>query len=198
MRVDKIIYQGKTKSRIVFEDGFSFTLYNGELKKWDVAEGKDILEERYRKEILPVLVSRAKERLVYSLKSSDKPETELKRKLSECYYPDEAINQAIAWAKEKHYVDDERYIENYIRYRSGGKSRKQIQFNLIQKGLPKDLIQRKLEDFVVDEEAQIEAELKRKHYSSDMDEKEKQKIIASLARKGYSWSTISHILGTVD
>ena len=60
------------------------------------------------------------------------------------------------------------------------------------------MIQRKLEDFVVDEEAQIEAELKRKHYSSDMDEKEKQKIIASLARKGYSWSTISHILGTVD
>lgn len=166
-------------------------LYNGEICRMHMTEGEELADEVYSGQLVPMLTKRAKERLVYILKSADKPENELRRKLREGCYPEEAIEEAVAWAKGKHYIDDERYVENYIRYHSEGKSRKKLLYDLQTKGLDKKLILNMLDEYEVDEDAQIEAELKKKHYSPDMDAKEKQKIIAALTRKGYSWSAIS-------
>ena len=144
------------------------------------------------------LLKKAKERIVRSLQFSDKPETGMRQKLKEDNYPAEVIDAAIEWAKSKKYLDDERFAESFIRLHGDNTSKEHLRLKLIEKGVNPEIIGFKIEDAEIDEAAQIRRMLERKHYSSDMDEKEKQKIIASLARKGYSWSTISHILGTVD
>ena len=108
MKVDKIIPNGKTRSKVLFDEGLVLMLYNSELHKFNIREDSDVSEETYRKVILPMLAKRAKERLVFILKSSDKPESELRRKLKEGCYPEETIEEAITWAKSKHYVDDAR------------------------------------------------------------------------------------------
>ena len=166
-------------------------LYNGEIKRMHMTEGTELSDEVYECQLVPMLTKRAKERLVYILKSADKPENELRRKLRESCYPEKSIEEAVSWAKGKHYIDDERYVENYIRYHSEGKSRRKLMYDLQAKGLEKKLILSMLEESGVDEDAQIEAELRKKHYTPDMDPKEKQKIIAALTRKGYSWGAIS-------
>ena len=191
MKVDKIIPNGKTRSKVLFDEGLVLMLYNSELHKFNIREDSDVSEETYRKVILPILAKRAKERLVFILKSSDKPESELRRKLKEGCYPEETIEEAITWAKSKHYVDDTRYVETYLRYHAEGKSRKKLMYDLQAKGLDRNLITNMLEEMDVDEDSQIEAELAKRHYTYDMDPKEKQKILAALTRKGYSWSAIA-------
>ena len=191
MKIDKIVPNGKTRSKVLFEEGLVIMLYNGEIKRMHFSEGYELSEEEYHSKILPVLSKRAKERLVYILKSSDKPESEIRRKLKEGCYPDESIENAVSWAKSKHYIDDERYIETYLRYHSEGKSKKKILYDLMAKGLDRGLISEMLDTAEVDEDTQVVEELKKHGYSHDMDPKEKQKIIAALTRKGYSWSVIS-------
>ena len=191
MKIDKIVPNGKTRSKVLFEEGLVIMLYNGEIKRMHFSEGYELSEEEYHSKILPVLSKRAKERLVYILKSSDKPESEIRRKLKEGCYPDESIENAVSWAKSKLYIDDERYIETYLRYHSEGKSKKKIFYDLMAKGLDRVLISEMLDTAEVDEDAQVVEELKKHGYSHDMDPKEKQKIIAALTRKGYSWPVIS-------
>ena len=166
-------------------------LYNSELHKFNIREDSDVSEETYSKIILPMLAKRAKERLVFILKSSDKPEAELRRKLKEDCYPGETIEEVITWAKSKHYVDDARYVETYLRYHAEGKSRRKLMYDLQAKGLDRNLITNMIDGMEVDEDSQIEAELAKRHYTHDMDPKEKQKILAALTRKGYSWNSIA-------
>jgi len=140
----------------------------------------------------------ARAKLVSILERSDRPESELRKKLKEKEYSEEEIDDAISWGKEKHYVDDARYVETYLRYHSQLKSKKKILYDLAQKGLDHDLVISMLEENPVDEDEQIKAELIKRGYHKDMDPKEKQKIYGALARKGYSWSSITNILGRVD
>ena len=191
MKVDKIIPNGKTRSKVLFEEGLALMLYNSELHKFNIREDSDVSEETYSKIILPMLAKRAKERLVFILKSSDKPEAELRRKLKEDCYPGETIEEVITWAKSKHYVDDARYVETYLRYHAEGKSRRKLMYDLQAKGLDRNLITNMIDGMEVDEDSQIEAELAKRHYTHDMDPKEKQKILAALTRKGYSWNSIA-------
>jgi len=191
VKVDKVIGHGKTKSKVIFDDGFTLILYNGELKKWHIEPDAEVSDVLYQNEIIKTLNKRSKERLVNILKVSDKPESKLREKLREGGYPRECIDQAIQWAKSKHYVDDERYVDTYLRYHSDGKSRKMLLYDLMQKGIEKELILRMLDETEVDEGEQIRSELIKRKYSPDMDPKEKQKIIAALARKGYGWAAIN-------
>ena len=64
-------------------------------------------------------------------------------------------------------------------------------YDLQARGLDRNLITNMLDEMEVDEDSQIEGELAKRHYTHDMEPKEKQKILAALTRKGYSWSAIS-------
>ena len=190
MVIDKIIPYGKTRCKIIMDDGQAILLYNGEIIKLHIEEGGEIDEGTYERVILPLLKKRALERVVHILETSDKTEAELRRKLKESFYPPEAIDYAIDYCKKHHYVDDRRYAENYVKYRASGKSRRIIMQELTAKGIDKETVEELLNTAEIDESEQIAAELKKRHYSSDMDDKDKQRIFAVLARKGYSWGQI--------
>ena len=84
--------------------------------------------------------------------------------------------------------------ETYLRYHAEGRSRRKLMYDLQARGLDRNLITYMLDEMEVDEDSQIEAELAKRHYTHNMEPKEKQKILAALTRKGYSWSAIfSHI-----
>ena len=198
MTIEKIIPYGKTRSKVLFDEGLVLMFYNGEIARMRLSEGSEVSDETYNRKMLPVLNKRAKERLVYILKSSDKPEAELRRKLKESFYPEAVIDEAISWAKTKHYVDDKRFVETYLRCHADGKSKKKLFYDLQAKGISKELITLMLEETEINESEQIRAELAKKHFTYDMDEKEKQRIYASLARKGYSWGAIQSAMHLED
>jgi len=186
---------GKTKSKVLTDGDFAFVLYKTEIRKLKLAEGEELPESELDEVIIPLLTKRARERIVYLLKDSDRTEAELVRKLRESCCPEPCTEKAIAWAREKHYVDDERYASCYAEYHSAGKSRRKLLYDLMQKGVAKEIAEKVLEEQPVDEEEQIRRELKKRGFDAEnTNPDERKKITAALARKGYSWELIEHFL----
>ena len=103
---------------------------------------------------------------------------------------------AIDYVNSFHYVDDGRYACKYIEAMSSRKSRRQIEQELYQKGVDKELIQEAFEvTGEVPEEEQIARWMEKRHYDPESaDLKEKQKMYAFLARKGFGSENIQRAL----
>lgn len=127
----------------------------------------------------------------------DRTEAQLREKLLDAQFSPELAEQAVAYVKSYGYLDDERYVRNYIEYRKDQKSRRQLEQELrFKKGVPPELIQKVYEELEPgDEKALIRKLLDKKHYTpGDCDEKQRQKLIASLSRKGFRTGDILSVM----
>ena len=128
---------------------------------------------------------------MYLLKSQDRTELEIRKKLKEGFYPQEAIEYAIAFLKEYKFIDDENYGRSYIRTYGNKKSKRQLEFELTRKGLDKEKISQLLEEGQVSESTQILRYLQKKGYQKGITlPKERAKLAASLIRKGFSYDAV--------
>ena len=95
------------------------------------------------------------------------------------------------YVKSFRYIDDLQYAMDYLNCYAERKSIKKIEMDLMQKGISRAIWKQALvageeEGGGQDEMTMIKELLQKKHYSSDMDVKEKRKIYGFLLRKGYS------------
>ena len=182
MRIVSVEPLDKRRSRVLGDGGLAFVLYGGEIRHYQIEEGKELAEETYQEILESVLCKRARERLLYLLKLSDKTESQLRKKLDEGLYPREAVEAAIAFGKRYGYIDDVRYAENYVALKGGRKSRRQIAYELRQEN-------------PVDEDSQIKKWLEKRGFDPETaDEKEWGKTVAFLSRKGFSYTAILDIM----
>lgn len=199
MRVMQIEPLDKRRRKVLLEEGFALVLYGGEIKRYHIEEGGELSQEAYDEIVGTILCRRARERMVHLLKASDKTEEQLRRKLKEGWYPEPAIEAAIAFAKEHRYIDDAAYTERYIRYRGTSKSRRQITYELQQKGIDRETIAGCLEDLPIDEAQIVRSYLKKKGLEgAELSVEERRKVGAALGRKGISWEIIRKVLDTGD
>jgi len=196
MTVTEIVPVDKRRSKVFLDEDFTFVLYKGEIKRFGIEEGETLSQEVYQEILKDVLMKRARERVIFLLKASDKTEQELRRKLKEGGYPQEAIDYAIGFLKDHRFIDDQDYGRRYVEYHSRQKSERQIRYELQRKGLDKEMIRDILEEQPVDEEARIREYLRKKGLKPEnMEFKEKGKVMASLGRKGFSYEAINRVLG---
>lgn len=202
MVIDQILRATDRKKKIVLEDGSSFVLYNGEVRKYRLSEGEEIREEVCAEIMGEVLMKRAKLRCMNLLKTSDRTVRQLTDRLKRDGYPEGIIEKALDYVASYHYTDDLRYAENYIRCWSGRKSRRMISFELEKKGVDNEKIRTAFEKF--GEEASLSGPdersgdlcairrlLEKRHYDDgNADFSERQKTAAYLARKGFDMSEI--------
>ena len=119
---------------------------------------------------------RAKLRCMHLLEKRDYTEKELRQKLTagKTEYTQEEMDIAIDYVKSFHYVDDGKYACKYIEAMRSRKSRRQIEQELYQKGVDKELIQEAFEvTGEVPEEEQIARWMEKRHYnpeSADLNE----------------------------
>lgn len=142
-------------------------------------------------------LKKAKIKALNLLERMDRTEAQLREKLLKAEFEPELVEQAIAYVKSYGYLDDERYVRNYIEYRKEQKSRRQLEQELqFRKGVPQELIRKVYEDLEPsDEKILIRKHLQKKQYvPAECDEKQRQKLIASLARKGFRMSDILSVL----
>ncbi len=194
MKIITIIELDKKKKKIVLENGECFALYCGEIRKYRLEEGIELEDTVYREIVDYVLTKRAKERLLYLLKDSDKTEKQIREKLEAVYYPQTVIEKVITFGKNYHYIDDIRYAENFIRGKKQKISRKELEYKLLQKGVSKEIC-RKLyfenETEEEGEEAALEQLLQKKKVNfSEITQKEKQKLYTYFVRKGFPYDLI--------
>lgn len=196
MIVMEIVPVDKRRSKVFLDEDFALVLYRGEINRFGIKEGEEISEDTYQEILKDVLFKRARERVLYLLKASDKTEQELVRKLKDGGYPKEAIEYAVGFVKEHRFINDEDYGKRYVEFNSRRKSEKQIQFELQRKGLDKEMIRDILKEQPVDEEAQIQAYIRKKRIDpQELDRKERSKVMASLGRKGFSYEAVNRVLG---
>lgn len=184
------------KSRVCLQGGTDLTLYNKEVFRLGLKEGEELSEEVYEDILKNILIPRAKKRAMHLLEKQDRTEANLRQKLKESGYPQVAIETAISYVASYHYIDDERYARNYVRYHQEGKSRKKIYEALRLKGVSKDLISLALEEeFEADEAGMIIELLEKKHYDVETaDIKEKSKMFRFLIGRGFAPGDIDRIL----
>lgn len=195
MTVTEIRPLGRRKSRVLTDEDFAFSLYRTELCAMGIREGAELSEEWLQKALFPLLIRRAKARILFLLRARDYTEAELRRKLSESGCPVCCAEKVLCWARDRHYTDDRRFAEHYVACHAAGRSRRRMLSELIEKGICRELAEELVEAAAPDETAQILAELKKRRYEAGSDDpKEKRKMAARLARQGYSWSRIENAL----
>jgi regulatory protein len=195
MTVTKIELLQKGKYRVYLNDEFAFILYKGELKKYHLDVDKVLSEEQYQMILDGTLLKRAKLRAMHLLKDMDRTEQQLTNKLKDNGYPTEVIEAAIEYVKSYHYVDDREYARRYAEYRALEKSKKQITFDLVKKGISKEIIQEVLADINFDETNIIVKLVEKKCRNKDLSSlQEQQKICRFLMAKGFTYEQIRDAL----
>ncbi|MGN0341314.1 MAG: regulatory protein RecX [Roseburia sp.] len=169
------------------DNGTYLILYTGELRKYGLQEGARLPEEQYRELYYDVFGKRVKKRALALLEKMDRSEKNLRDKLRQNDYPEDLIEEAIAYTKQYHYIDDARYAEQYVACRQGEKSTLQLRQELMRKGIDRAVIDQVMEEgYVSDDREKIIAFLKKRGYDPEKaDRSGQQKIYASLMRKGF-------------
>ena len=126
------------------------------------------------------------------LEFRDRTERELRQKLKEREYSAEEINETVLFLKEYRYLDDEAYVDRYIRSCAARKSRRQIRADLERKGVSREIIDLQLQEKTVDEDSQIRKLLQKKGYvpGKRLEPAVYRRIMGALGRRGFSGEAI--------
>ena len=91
----------------------------------------------------------AKEKAVKYLVLALRTELEVRNKLKKINVEDDVINDVIEYLKEIGYIDDSKYVDSYLRQSINipKYSLYEIKMKLIQKGIDKNLVHKKIEEF---------------------------------------------------
>ena len=165
MTVTKITEISKSKLKITIDEEFAFVLYKGELHHYRLQEGEEISDEVYSEIMEEILPKRAKLRAMNLLKARAYTEKQLTDKLREGGYPESIIEDAISYVISYGYLNDRFYAADYIEYNKETRSRTQIFNSLIQKGIPKEIVEEVWEENVQEEGKDLEQKHMRKNRS---------------------------------
>jgi regulatory protein len=187
----------------VYLDGeFAFLLYRKELSDYRITENGILEEETCRQILEELLPLRAKKRSLKLLEMKSYTERQLRDKLRDGLYPPSVIDEAIAYVKSYHYIDDYAFACQYIEYHKENRSRRKLEEALTRKGIDRGCLARAMTDAYdsLQEGQQLELTqarrlLEKKHYTPDTaDMKERQKMYTFLMRRGISSDIIRKVL----
>ena len=200
--VTEIFEINKKKRRVYINYDSAFSLYIGEIIKYKIKKDLPINNEIYDEIVNEILPKRAKLRAMNLLKDRDFTEHALRGKLKEGYYPEDSIRIAIEYVKSYGYIDDRRYVENYVNFKSVSKSRYQIKNFLLQKGIDKDLILEVCDEFYATSENSErdlveKLILKRKIDIFNITRDEKAKLLGYLTRRGFRIDLINGVISEI-
>lgn len=199
MRITEIVPVTKAKYRVVTDEQLAFMLYKGELSRYRLKENGELPAETFQEIFKEILVKRAKLRVMHLLTRMDYTEAELEKKLMKGEYTPQAVKIAMDYVRSYHYLDDERYVTRYLSTYQGRKSRRQMQFELERKGIPRELIRRGQEAMEDEEGCADETDMirqlleKRCRNPKEADEKEKRRHYGYLMRRGFTSSEIQSV-----
>lgn len=195
MYVTHIEEADKRKAVVYVDEGESFPLYKGEIKRYGIGEMKELSDEDYRHILKDILIKRAKERAMHILQGGDRTEKQIREKLEKGRYPSAVIDEVIRFLLKYEYINDYDYSVSYIKTYSKNQSERLMRERLRQKGVDRDIIAIAMEDTMkevgYDSQSIIIDILRKKKYNNDTaDIKEKNRVISYLMRKGFKYEDI--------
>lgn len=190
------IESGKNKRYRVFgDDTYLFALYRNELKHYQIAENAMIEDSVISSILDEIIYKRAKERALYLLEKRPLTVSGLRDKLRYHDYPEAVVEKVIAFLEQYHYLDDMDYIRMYTGSYSSKKSKKQIVYDLMRKGISKSLIDIYFEENEYSEQEGFEKQFERYVRGKDLgDLAIRQKVFRYFYGKGFTVSMIETAL----
>ena len=147
-------------------------------------------------------LANCKERAIYIITNYSKTEKQLRDKLKQSNkYSDDVIEGTIKFLKKHNFINDTDYAKRFIELHKNTYSIKVLKQKLYQKGIKKNIIDEVFEDSsdAFDEESIIKKLLLKKcpeyyEIEKNMDPKTRQKLLAYLFRKGFSYDKITDVM----
>ncbi len=194
MYITKIEKVNKQKCCVYIDEVCIGAFYLGEIKRFRLKEGNE-LNAQELENINRVLYQRAKERALFLIQKAEQTTGEIRKKLKRNYYTDDMIEKVIDFLKEYKFVDDERYIQQYISFKEKKYSIRVMKEKLLQKGVSKELL-----DSIVEKQDNHEEELilriieKKQKNRPIVSYEERNKLIQHLLYKGFSYSMVKEVV----
>ena len=119
---------------------------------------------------------------------------ELTDKLIKARYPQDIVEQTVGYIEELGYINDKDYAERYAKdafsFKKAGELR--IKRELVLKGIPREIAENVFEDSELNFATNLRKLIENKAERMDLfDYKDKNRLFAFLARRGYRSSDIS-------
>lgn len=185
--------QPKGKRRLRLDNGETWVLYIGELRTLELTEGVVLSEQQYEQIRQDIIGKRAKKRALHLLERMERTEQQLRQKLTEGGYPPDLVDDAIAYVKSYHYIDDARYAESYVRLHGDAKSVGKLRLELRAKGIDAEIAEQALAgcEETRDERALIRELMEKRHYDAACaDQTQQRRMYAYLLRRGFQSADI--------
>lgn len=200
-KITKIEVQKKNKERVnlFLDDEYAFSLsmelvYKEGLKKNDEVDSKklEILAEQES-------LIRCKNSALRIIEKSYKTEKEVIEKLRLKGYGDTAINRSIEFLKEYNFINDLNYTKAFINDKLNSVGSQKIKYNLLQKGISKEIIEEELYNSNKENERNVAFNLAKKKVNIiKKKENDNYKISGKLYRylisKGYSYDITNEVV----
>lgn len=188
------IEKAKGKRYTIFVDGEYFTILDAEIMaKNNIKVDMEISQEEMDDLLYQAERRKGRERAYYLLSYRDHSKKELYEKLTHSVRP-EVAKEVIALMEEQGYLNDENYAEKLVRNCVNTKfwGAKRIHYELIRKGIAKDLADTAVANCDVSYTDRIKQLIDKKYYDkmSSGEYKQIQKVIAAMLRVGYNYDDI--------
>ncbi len=180
----------------LFIDGeYAVSVDTAALASSGLKVGDDIDDDTLHELIRSSDVSRAKEKALYLIEYRARSRRELRDRLVPLF-GEEASETAIARMEELGLINDEAYGRDIARQLINDKhySRQRASFELMKKGIDRELADEILDELDRDPEAQIRALLETKFARRLSTEKDRARTVNSLRSMGYHWSDIRDVM----
>ncbi len=201
MTVTAIESVTRHKMRVSLDGEPAFVFTDKEIREWNLEE-EMVLDDSEEQALLQYVSREATRTAMNLLVKRDYAEVELYRKLRDKGYSEFFAGKGIEYVSAYHYLDDARYARQMIGSRKDTMSRKMMVSRMRQKGLSDEVIQEAMEEADWTDEMGIAREIRRRFSSAEqiesLTDKDRQKLIQSLMRKGYGYSDIQHVIRHLD
>lgn len=195
MRITELCeHKGDTWKIVVNEAAY---YVNAEIiAQFKLENGQELTRDELAKIRSADVLRKAKNRALYLLGERDMCLAELTQKLTKTY-GEEVASEAAGCVKDLGYINDERYAPKLAEYLIKRKKfgRRRAKQEMLHKGLDRELVEEALANIPEDEISEGLADLIERKYANKLaDYKDRQKVIAALARRGYSFDEIKRAI----
>ncbi len=198
MIITKIEKQKNNNKRysIFIDNEFAFGIDEIDLLYYKLKENESLDNEKYEYILNKLLLKRAKDKALKYLGYKMRSKNQVIKKLQEYEFPPNVINKVIKVLEKYNYTNDEDFAKAFIKDKLNLKGHGvfKISYDLKMLGVDEEIFKKYLydEEFINEEKKAKDLLLKKLGNKNieNLDYKEKQKIYAYLARRGFSYDSI--------
>lgn len=200
-KITKIEIQKNNKDRVnIYLDGeFSLAIY-AELVYKENLKIKDEIDIVKLKEIAEKeAYIKCKESAIKIIERNYKTEKEVRDRLKQKGYEEKQINSSIDFLKEYNFLNDDSYAKLFIKDKLGTKGSQKIKYDLMKKGISKEIIEENLINIDKCKEKESALNVARKKYESiRKKESDKYKLSGKLYKflisRGYGYEIVTDVV----